>query len=286
MKLRLGWALAVLITGAMLAPSLIQAGDKKEEGQKDVRTRDKEEKKETVVDDALTNADLKDKVLTQSFCKTYTYKMTQGRTYQIDLMTAAFDAYLRLENPKGENVASDDDGGEGLNSRIKYVAPATGDYTVCAMSLGGGSTGKFKLVVKDITVGDPKAAAKNLDIKNDKGQGSYTGKIDANDGQYMGKRHKLLTFEMEAGKTYQIDMVSGAFDSYLFLEDPDQKLLARDDDGGGFPNARITIKAAKSGKHRIISTYFGGNGDGEFTVTIRQTDAGNEQPKDGAPGKD
>jgi hypothetical protein len=271
------WRFAfALAFSAVFVQAQLHAGNKKEQPKK-------EEPRETVVDDALTNADLKDRVLQQSFCKTYVYKMTQGRTYQLDLMTGAFDAYLRLENPKGDQVAADDDGGDGLNSRIRYVAPATGDYTICAMSLGGGSTGKFKLIVKDVTVGDPKkkAAVQSTDIKNDKGQGSYAGSLEANDPNYKGKRHKLLLFPMEAGKTYQIDMTSNAFDSYLFLEDPDQNLLAMDDDGGGYPSARITIKAAKTGKHRIIGTYFG-NGTGEFNVTIRQTDAGNEQPKDGA----
>lgn len=273
MKLHSGWAFVAALMGCLFAQSLVQAGDKKEEAKK-------QENKETIVEEALTNADVKDKVLTESFCKTYTYKMTEGRTYQIDLMSAAFDAFLRLENPKGDQVAADDDGGVGLNSRIKYVAPSTGDYTVCAMSLGGGSTGKFKLIVKDITEGDPKVAAKSAEIKLDKGEGSYTGRLEGNDPEYNGKKHKLLFIPMEAGKTYQIDMKSAAFDSYLILEDPDRNVLAKDDDGGGFPSARITFKATKTGKHRVISTYFGG-GSGEFTVTVRQTDAGNEQPKDG-----
>jgi hypothetical protein len=279
MKLRMCWGVAALMMGCMLVSMQLHAGDKVEPKKDAKKEEIKEERKDTVVDDALTNADVKDKVLTQSYCKTYTYKMTQGRKYQIDLISANFDAYLRLENPKGEQVASDDDSGGMLNSRIIYQAPVTGDFTVCAMSLGGGSTGKFKLIVKDLNAGNPQAGGKSLDIKNNKGQGNYTGSLDGNDGAYMGKRHKLLTFPMEAGKTYQIDMTSTAFDPYLILEDPDQKVLARDDDGGGFPNARITIKAAKTGKHRIIATYFG-NGNGEFNVTIRQTDGGNEEPKD------
>jgi hypothetical protein len=74
---------------------------------------------------------------------------------------------------------------------------------------------------------------------------------------------------MEKGKTYQIDMVSKAFDSYLFLESPQGRQLAANDDGGGYPNARIVHTATESGKHRIITTYFG-DGAGTFTLTIHQ----------------
>jgi hypothetical protein len=116
------------------------------------------------------------------------------------------------------------------------------------------------------------ASGKAIELKNDKGQADYKGNLTQTDPVYKGKKHKLFTFNMEEGKTYQIDMKSGAFDSYLFLESPDGKLLAMDDDSGGFPDARIIHKAAKTGNYRIIATCFGG-GNGEFTLTIRPTDA-------------
>src|SRR5262245_21006191 len=46
--------------------------------------------------------------------------MKAGRTYTIDMMSSAFDSYLRLLDPKGNQLDEDDDGGEGLNSRITF----------------------------------------------------------------------------------------------------------------------------------------------------------------------
>jgi len=66
-------------------------------------------------------------------CKKYTYQMTAGTTYQIDLESVEFDAYLRLEDPTGREVANDDDTGGGLNgqdSRIVYLATQTGLHTI------------------------------------------------------------------------------------------------------------------------------------------------------------
>jgi hypothetical protein len=269
MKYRLTFIAALIAAIAWLAQPSVDAQDKKD--------KDKQpEEKEVVVNSELNNGDLKDKVLTQSYSKTYVYKMTQGHRYQIDMISKAFDAYLRLEDPKGTQVAADDDGGGMLNSRIIYTPNVTGDFTICAMSLGGGSTGKFTLIVRDLTAPGVKVVkndGKPIELKNDKGKAAATATLNANDPMYMNKKHKLFHFNMEEGKTYQIDMTSDAFDSYLFLEDADGKLLARDDDGGGFPSARITIKANKTGKHRIIATHFGGGGNlGEFMLSIRQTD--------------
>lgn len=268
MKVRMLFTLALAVGMTWITQPNLGAGDKKD--------KKPDEQKDVTVNSELNNGDIKDKVLTQSFCKTYTYKMTQGRSYQIDLISNAFDAYLRLEDPKGTQVAADDDSGGMLNARILYKPTVTGDFTICAMSLGGGSTGKFTLIVKDITVPAVKGAndGKPIELKSDKGNAAATVNLDAKDPLYKNKKHKLFLFNMEAGKSYTIDMKSMAFDSYLYLEDPDGNLLAMDDDGGGFPDARITIKAAKTGKHRIIATYFGNGATlGEFTLTIKSNDS-------------
>lgn len=269
MKSRLLMVAAFVAAVAWLAQPHLCAQDKKDKEKQP-------EEKEVVVNSELNNGDLKDKVLTQSFAKTYVYKMTQGQTYQIDMISQAFDAYLRLEDPKGTQVAADDDSGGMLNARIIYKPNATGDFTICAMSLGGGSTGKFTLLVKDITVPAVKVGkndGKPIELKNEKGKAAATAMLNANDGMYKNKRHKVFLFNMEEGKTYQIDMMSMAFDTYLFLEDPNGTLITEDDDGGEGLNSRITIKANKTGKHRIITTYFGDGGNlGEFTLQVRQTD--------------
>jgi hypothetical protein len=97
--------------------------------------------------------------------------------------------------------------------------------------------------------------------------------LNQNDGVYQGRRHKVYTVDLEAGKTYQIDMKSTNFDSYLFFESPDRRLLAQDDDGGGYPDARIIYKATESGKFRVIASHFGAGGAlGQFTITVRLSD--------------
>ena len=48
----------------------------------------------------------------------------------------------------------------------------------------------------------------------------YNGTVEKSAVEHRGKRSfKVLTMKVIAGKTYQIDMVSPAFQSFLFLED-------------------------------------------------------------------
>jgi hypothetical protein len=260
----LRWSLALLflVTTGLLSHTDLGAAAKKKKKDPDKAGA------ELVVNGELTDNDDKDKVRKDSYCKIYTFKMTKGRTYQIDMKSKDLDSYLRLENPKGEQVAFDDDGGGFPDARIIYKADETGDFKIIATTFNGGATGKFTLTAKDK---DAPAGGKAIELKNDKGMATYTGKLDKDDPLYKGKRHKLFTFEMEEGKTYQIDMKSGQLDSYLFLESPEGEVLAKDDDSGDGLDARIVHKAAKSGRFRIICTNFGG-GLGEFTLTIRQTD--------------
>src|SRR6516165_2723746 len=79
-----------------------------------------------------------------------------------------------------------------------------------------------------------------LELKLSSGQAIYRGAIERTDTKYRGTRlSKVLDVKLEAGRTYQFDHMSKAFDAYLFLEDPDGVILAQDDDGGEGTNSRI-----------------------------------------------
>jgi hypothetical protein len=81
--------------------------------------------------------------------KTFSYPMKAGKTYVIDLLSNDFDAYLRLRNSFGQQVAQDDDSGGGLNARITYACLQSGTYEIDATSLGGNGVGGFTLDVRE-----------------------------------------------------------------------------------------------------------------------------------------
>jgi thiol-disulfide isomerase/thioredoxin len=92
---------------------------------------------------------------------------------------------------------------------------------------------------------------------------------------------KVYEVDFEAGKSYRIDMTSRKVDSFLRLEDPDGKEEAADDDGGGFPNARIVYKAKRTATYRVIATTaddsplskkFNLKSTGAFHLVVREAD--------------
>ncbi len=76
-------------------------------------------------------------------------ELTQGQTVVIDLMSDDFDAYLYVTGTGMEAVAYDDDGGDGLNSRMVFTAPASGSYLVVASVFSSGE-GRYTLRVAGV----------------------------------------------------------------------------------------------------------------------------------------
>jgi serine protease Do len=250
--MRLPIAFAAVVVAALAINARVGAGDKK-----DAKVE------EIVINDELINADLKDRVRTDSLCKTYTFKMLGGKTYQIDMKSKAVNSFLRLENPSGMEVAADDNSGGGRDARMIYRAPKTGEFTIIATSVGE-AMGKFTLLIKEVIV-------PTIPLKLENGVVVYKGALAKTDPRYRGQKiHKLFTLDCEAGKTYQFDQVSGAYDAYLYLEDPDGAVVAEDDDSGGNLNARIFHKAEKTGRYHIVATSLSGGNVGNFLLTVRQ----------------
>lgn len=80
--------------------------------------------------------------------KLYAVHFEANRTYQIDMMTNEFDTYLYLTDNTGFILHQDDDGGDGLNSRIIFTPDRAGTYLIEATSLGGQRIGNYTLVVQ------------------------------------------------------------------------------------------------------------------------------------------
>ena len=118
----------------------------------------------------------------------------------------------------------------------------------------------------------PVAAAKPIELKTKTGNASVFSNLAPNDAPFQTKKiSKSFLMPMESGRTYELNYRSQAFDCYLYLEDPDGRLVAEDDDGGGGLDSRIIHKAAKSGLYRIIATSLDGKSTGQFSLSIAAT---------------
>ncbi len=94
-----------------------------------------------------------------SFYDDISFVVTSSMIVAIDHSSDAFDAYLRLINPAGEEVASNDDNPQaGLDSRIEHrVEP--GVWHAQANSLSPGETGPYTLTIGPREPGASRRAA-------------------------------------------------------------------------------------------------------------------------------
>src|SRR5262245_32398190 len=80
-------------------------------------------------------------------CKIHTVPLKKGQRYTIDMAGAGFDAYLRLEDSAGMELAEDDDSGGDLNAQIVFDCPKDGDFKIYCTCVGNG-TGNYTLTIK------------------------------------------------------------------------------------------------------------------------------------------
>jgi hypothetical protein len=209
----------------------------------------------------------RDKVKKDCPAKLYALKCLEGRTYTIELRSDDFDAFLRLEDPSGKQVAEDDDSGGGKtghDAKIVFTAPKSGTYTICATSFNSDAKGKYTLNVDHDGKGKDAAITYLLDLK-----GKLT-KEDKKDPTRGGNCYcKTYKIDMKAKMTYVIELDSKDFDAYLRLENDEGKQVAFDDDGAKVGlNAKLIYPCDKAGSYTIYATSFDEAAVGEFSLRV------------------
>jgi hypothetical protein len=191
----------------------------------------------------------------------YRVRLKGGKRYKMTQDSTEIDSVLIVKDSADKQLAWDDDGGGFPNAMLHLNVAKDGVYKIYCASLKGTGlkdTGAFTLKISEA------AAFKAREIKS--GQ-SVKDKL--------GNGVKQLSYmvKLAKGKTYVIDMISAdekALDPYLILKNSNGKVLARDDDSGGFPNARITIEAPADGTYEIVATHYGTANQGEFTLAVKE----------------
>jgi hypothetical protein len=219
-----------------------------------------------------------------SFAQIYSLQADQGT----DLMVAMFadsstlDSYLIFATDQGDVLAEDDNsgaqvGGGTEDAFLRLTIPQTGNYLVVATRAGvdqGMSTGAYQLVAgvpDQQQVPPPQPVAQQLpagvDLMNAITAGSSAS------GQITNASFaQIYPFEGNAGDQITITMTgSGGLDAYLGIIDPQQEVIAEDDDSGGGTDAQISIRLPESGTYLIIATRNGidqGTSQGSYTLTV------------------
>jgi len=197
----------------------------------------------------------------------YRVRLEGGQSYRFTLNSsgesALGDPYLRVHGPDGNELAADDDGGDGLNSYVEFTAPSTGTYYVEASAFAEGGTGGYTLGSRAGEIPADASTDVSLSAEGDYRQGVLAPagdrdwyRIDLTEGQ-------SVRVGLESPQT-----ADALGDPYLVLYGADGSELARDDDGGEGLNAFIEYQATQTGAYYIEARGFAEDAAGSYGISV------------------
>jgi hypothetical protein len=212
-----------------------------------------------------------------SVYEAWTFYGSQGQLVQIDVMSDDFDAFCILRGPAGNEIARDDDSGDGLNARVSVALPVSGQYRIIANTYRQGQFGRYRVRLTSggtaAPLGQPNVSGAPVTAGTMgqvlRGQ-TVQGRLTTTDARLQDNTFfQSWTFYGQAGEAVTLDVISGDFDAYAVIQDTDGHVLARDDDSGGGLNARITFTLPYTGNYRMIANTQRVGATGAYTLTVR-----------------
>jgi hypothetical protein len=133
-------------------------------------------------------------------------------------------------------------------------------------------TGEYRIVVV-VSPFSPAKATRNFTMRvvEAKSDLSVSDQLTIKDPLYpKGGPFKVHTVKLLANTTYQMDLLTNAFDARILLEDAAGKFVAQGFDAEGF-NARLTFQPTKTDTYRIVVTSHQVDATGAYTLVVAQS---------------
>lgn len=186
----------------------------------------------------------------------YRFEGRRGQRVILELESDDFDAYLILLSPDEEQT-EDDDGGNGLNSRIDTVLSENGEYRVMVTTFAEDEDGDYLLTMD---LGGAGGGSGDARIER--------GDLTRDDEQLKeGEYYDRYVLDGERGETVEIELRSDDFDTYLLVITPDGERLT-DDDGGSGTNSAMTLRMTERGEYEILVTSYSSDATGDYELII------------------
>ncbi len=189
----------------------------------------------------------------------YLIPVEADNSYQIDVMSEDFDAYVVVFHPDGTREFNDD-GGEGLNARIVVTPETSGIMRVIARGWRRDPVGNYLLEVA--SAGGGAAGIQEIDL------GTFYGTLGAGSGYYEDYRADEYHLRVRNGQGLQIDVMSDDFDAYVVVLHPDGTREFNDDGGFGL-DAQLRTTARGNGVMRIFARSWHREPVGDYTLDVQ-----------------
>lgn len=182
-----------------------------------------------------------------------------GQEIEVSLSSDIFDAYLILQNAKGESIAENDDG-DGSHSILNAVLPETGTYDLIATGYNIDSVGAYNLKA-DMVQRDDRSILQTTSAQLSPEDESITSIYTR-----QGDRH---TFPGKAGQNILINLESDDFDTFIILQNERGETIAENDDTEG-SNSTIRVTLPENGTYQVLATTFNEGSMGAYRLIVQE----------------
>lgn len=205
----------------------------------------------------------------------YGVRLVEGQSVRIDLMSGDFDAYLELYREgqsESEPLVRDDDGGShGMDARLRFTAPETGDYVVRVRTFSGTEGGSFSLLVTEQVARTYPEGRTLVMGRAVRGQLDEKSVLDDDDARYAPYR-----WSAQAGERVALSLASADFDTLISIGQINNgryiELDQNDDDtrGHGTLDSYLVFTAPSDGTYYIMAKSLTADAEGEFSLKMEE----------------
>ncbi|WP_440988586.1 PPC domain-containing protein [Haloarchaeobius baliensis] len=199
----------------------------------------------------------------EGYYQPYTFVGSAGDVVQISMTSPGGDPYLFLLDEQG-NVLEENDDADGLNSAISgFELPSDGGYVILAGSFDDTVDFEYELSLTQV----------QSDLRSIAVGETLTGTIDSSDPQSsrFNGYHEPVSLEVGSEMSVNISMSSADGDTYLYVLDPDDNVIAQNDDFSGLNSFILNLALPEAGEYTIVATSFDPNAT--FTYELSVSDA-------------
>ncbi|HUQ53237.1 MAG TPA: pre-peptidase C-terminal domain-containing protein [Gammaproteobacteria bacterium] len=208
------------------------------------------------------------------FVDTYEFEGSPGQHVAIDLRSSAFDTYLILRDPAGEQTENDDatESTDVGHSSIEADLTEAGTYKVLVTSYETGQSGAYSLTIDPAA--QPRGAPATRDVTTLTVGRTVSGDLGSSDPTYeAGEYHDTYVFDGDEGETVRIELTSTDFDTYLGLITPSGEEIANDDFEGDSARSVIALTLSEAGRYRVQATSYGAAETGRYGLELTTSTA-------------
>lgn len=172
----------------------------------------------------------------------------RGQAVSVAASSAAFNTFVRLVTPAGEEIVSDDDSGHGANSLAVADLPMSGQYRVEVTAVSEQRFGAYEVAVHTVEPLEVNTPTDGVLTQSDK--------------------RGLWVFEGREGQVVAVTAGSESFDSAVWLLSPTGEEIASDNDSGPGTDSLAVAVLPFTGKYQVWIGTLLDDGVGAYEVTV------------------